>query len=90
VAGSGADAAPYFRIFNPLLQSEKFDPGGEYLARYCPELAGLPPKFRHKPWEAPVDSLRRAGIELGVDYPLPILDLKTTRERALKKYKSLP
>jgi deoxyribodipyrimidine photo-lyase len=90
VAGSGADAAPYFRIFNPLLQSEKFDPGGEYLARYCPELAGLPPKFRHKPWEAPVDSLRRAGIELGVDYPLPILDLKTTRERALEKFRALP
>jgi len=90
VAGSGADAAPYFRIFNPLLQSEKFNPAGEYLARYCPELAGLPAKLRHRPWKAPADALRQAGIELGVDYPLPILDLKTTRERALERFKALP
>ncbi|HKJ53689.1 MAG TPA: deoxyribodipyrimidine photo-lyase [Gammaproteobacteria bacterium] len=90
VAGSGADAAPYFRIFNPLLQSEKFDPAGEYLARYCPELAGLPPKLRHRPWDASAAELRRAGIELGADYPRPILDLKTTRERALRSFKALP
>lgn len=90
VAGSGADAAPYFRIFNPLLQSEKFDPAGEYLARFCPELAGLPPKFRHRPRDAPGNLLRAAGLELGVDYPLPILDLKFTRERALAGFKALP
>jgi len=90
VAGSGADAAPYFRIFNPVLQSEKFDPEGEYLVRYCPELADLPVKFRHRPWEAPAAVLRQAGIELGVDYPRPIIDLKVTRERALEKFKALP
>ena len=88
-AGSGADAAPYFRIFNPVLQSEKFDPQGEYLARYCPELTVLPLRFRHKPWEAPPEVLEAAGFELGVDYPRPILDLKTTRERALGRFKAL-
>jgi deoxyribodipyrimidine photo-lyase len=89
-AGSGADAAPYFRIFNPVLQSEKFDPEGEYLLRYCPELGGLPAKLRHRPWEADERQLKEAGIRLGVDYPRPILDLKRTRERALERYKDLP
>ena len=88
-AGSGADAAPYFRIFNPVLQSEKFDPDGEYLIRYCPELAPLPARFRHKPWEASDEVLRKAGIELGIDYPRPVLDLKTTRARALARFKAL-
>lgn len=88
-AGSGADAAPYFRIFNPVLQSEKFDPEGEYLLRYCPELAGLPAKFRHKPWEASDELLTAAGIKLGTDYPTPILDLKVTRERALERFRKL-
>lgn len=88
-AGSGADAAPYFRIFNPVLQSEKFDPEGEYLIRFCPELAALPTRYRHKPWEAPPDVLQAAGMELGKDYPRPILDLKTTRERALARFKAL-
>jgi len=88
-AGSGADAAPYFRIFNPVLQSEKFDPQGEYLLRYCPELAALPVRYRHKPWEAPPDVMQSANVELGVDYPRPILDLKTTRERALARFKAL-
>jgi len=89
VAGSGADASPYFRIFNPLLQSEKFDGDGDYLIRYVPELKGLPKKYRHKPWEAPEDVLQAAGIELGVDYPHPILDLKVTRERALGALKAM-
>ncbi len=89
VAGSGADAAPYFRIFNPLLQSEKFDPAGEYIASYCPELSGLPAKYRHKPWDAPEETLAEAGIEIGVDYPRPMLDLKATRERALERFKAL-
>lgn len=88
-AGSGADAAPYFRIFNPVLQSEKFDPEGEYLIRFCPELAALPTRYQHKPWEAPPDVLQAAGMELGKDYPRPILDLKTTRERALARFKAL-
>ena len=89
VAGSGADAAPYFRIFNPLLQSAKFDPDGAYIAHYCPELAGLPAKFRHSPADAPCDVLQSAGVELGVDYPRPIVDLKVTRERALARFKAL-
>ena len=89
VAGCGADAAPYFRIFNPVLQSEKFDPEGEYLVNYLPELAGLPKKYRHKPWEAPENVLQAANIRLGEDYPEPILDLKVTRERALMALKQL-
>ncbi len=88
-AGSGADAAPYFRVFNPLLQSQKFDPDGEYLTRYCPELAGLPVKYRHQPWLADDSTLSAAGLRLGVDYPRPILDLKFTRERALGYFKQL-
>ncbi|MDJ0778699.1 MAG: deoxyribodipyrimidine photo-lyase [Gammaproteobacteria bacterium] len=88
-AGSGADAAPYFRIFNPLLQSEKFDRDGEYIARYCPELAGLPPRWRHKPWQADAATLAAANLRLGEDYPRPILDLKMTRERALARFKAL-
>lgn len=89
-AGSGADAAPYFRIFNPVLQSEKFDAEGDYLLRFCPELEGLPRRYLHKPWEAPADVLQAAGIKLGSDYPQPILELKATRERALETFKSLP
>ena len=89
-AGSGADAAPYFRIFNPERQSEKFDPDGIYLARYCPELAGLPPALRHRPGAASLEELEQAGLRLGLDYPLPLVDLKTTRERALERYRALP
>ena len=88
-AGSGADAAPYFRIFNPVLQSQKFDPAGEYIARYCPELGSLPARLRHQPWQATPDELTAAGIRPGIDYPDPILDLKSTRERALARYKLL-
>jgi deoxyribodipyrimidine photo-lyase len=88
-AGSGADAAPWFRIFNPVLQSEKFDPDGDYLLRYCPELGGLPARLRHQPWQASEAQLQAAGIRLGVDYPRPILDLKETRERALQRYRAL-
>ena len=88
-AGTGADAAPYFRIFNPLLQSQKFDPDGEYLLRFCPELAGLPPKWRHQPWAANDSLLAAAGVRLGRDYPQPMLDLKVTRERALARFKAL-
>ncbi|MGB5326437.1 MAG: deoxyribodipyrimidine photo-lyase [Pseudomonadales bacterium] len=89
VAGCGADAAPYFRIFNPVLQSEKFDPQGEYIKRYCPELEGLQGKALHQPWLASQPELDAAGIELGKDYPLPILDLKASRDEALAAYRSL-
>ena len=88
-AGSGADAAPYFRIFNPVLQSQKFDPDGEYLQRYCPELAGLPARLRHQPWQASPAQLQEAGIRLDIDYPSPMVDLKVTRERALQRFKAL-
>lgn len=89
VAGSGADAAPYFRIFNPVTQSEKFDPEGEYIRKYCPELAGLNKKMIHQPWKASEAELEEANIILGETYPKPVLDLKQTRNRALEAYKSL-
>ena len=82
-AGSGADAAPYFRMFNPVLQGEKFDKRGDYVRRWVPELAGLPDKWLHKPWEAPAEVLEAAGVTLGSDYPQPLVDLKATRLRAL-------
>ncbi|WP_243612588.1 cryptochrome/photolyase family protein [Shimia aestuarii] len=86
VAGSGADAAPYFRIFNPVTQSAKFDAEGAYLRRYVPELARLPDKHLHAPWEAPAEVLRGAGIVLGTDYPHPIADLRESRQGALSAY----
>ncbi len=86
VAGSGADASPYFRVFNPILQGEKFDKAGEYVKRYCPELAKVPPKFIHKPWEAPDNILKACGVVLGEHYPKPIVDLKTSRQRALDAF----
>ncbi len=89
VAGSGADAAPFFRIFNPVTQGKKFDPDGSYVRRYVPELASLPKKFVHCPWEAPGDILTAAGLELGENYPRPLVDLKESRERALNAFKSL-
>ena len=89
IAGCGADAAPYFRIFNPVTQGYKFDPDGAYVREYVPEIAGLPDKYLHSPWDAPDDVLQGAGIELGVDYPTPIVDLKVSRERALDAFKSL-
>jgi deoxyribodipyrimidine photo-lyase len=89
VAGCGADAAPYFRIFNPLLQSRKFDPEGAYLARWLPELKPLASRYRHAPWEAPAAALTDAGIELGKTYPRPVLDLAAERANALAAYRSL-
>ena len=86
VAGSGADAAPFFRIFNPVLQGEKFDENGNYVIKYCPELGKLPKKYIHKPWEAPDDVLRGAKIVLGKNYPYPIVDLRKSRSEALEKY----
>jgi deoxyribodipyrimidine photo-lyase len=89
VAGSGADAAPYFRVFNPILQGEKFDPDGDYVRRWVPELARLPNKMIHQPWEATPLELASAGVELGKSYPHPIIDHKAGRERALKAYASI-
>jgi deoxyribodipyrimidine photo-lyase len=86
VAGCGADAAPYFRVFNPVLQGEKFDPDGDYVRRYVPELAKLPARWIHRPWEAPPEVLRAAGVVLGRTYPLPIVDHAMARERALAAF----
>jgi deoxyribodipyrimidine photo-lyase len=82
-AGCGADAAPYFRIFNPVIQGEKFDPDGEYVRRWVPELARLPNRWIHKPWEAPAALLSKAGVELGKNYPWPIVEHAAARKRAL-------
>jgi len=86
VAGSGADAAPYFRVFNPILQGKKFDPRGDYVRRYVPEIAGLDDAYLHAPWEAPTKNLAAAGIVLGKDYPEPMVDHGKARERALQAY----
>jgi deoxyribodipyrimidine photo-lyase len=83
VAGCGADAAPYFRIFNPTLQGEKFDPEGVYVRRWVPELGQLPAKYIHSPWMATPLELNAAGIKLGQTYPEPIVDHKAARTRAL-------
>jgi deoxyribodipyrimidine photo-lyase len=83
VAGCGADAAPYFRIFNPVTQSEKFNPSGDYIRRWIPELARLPNPWIHCPWKAPAVVLKNAGVNLRKDYPLPIVDHLRARERAL-------
>jgi len=82
-AGCGADAAPYFRIFNPITQGEKFDPNGDYVRTWVPELAGLDATWIHKPWEAPPFVLASAKIELGKTYPKPIVDHAKARARAL-------
>ena len=83
VAGCGADAAPYFRIFNPVSQGEKFDPEGTYVRRWVSELGRLPANWIHKPWEAPKDVLAEAGVKLGTTYPEPIVDHHNARIRAL-------
>ena len=88
-AGCGADAAPYFRIFNPMLQTERFDPGRAYLRRWLPELRRLPDPWIHRPWEAPQAVLTEAGVELGRDYPRPVVDFRGSREAALRAYATI-
>lgn len=89
VAGCGADATPYFRIFNPVTQGNKFDPNGDYVRKYVPELSMLPDRYLHSPWEAPQDVLDDADVRLGENYPKPMVNLKESRERALAAFKSL-
>lgn len=88
VAGTGADASPYFRIFNPIMQAEKFDPKGDYIKTYVPELKDLPAQHLPAPWDAPLTVLRDAGVRLGDTYPRPIVDHKQARERALEALQS--
>jgi deoxyribodipyrimidine photo-lyase len=83
VSGCGADAAPYFRVFNPAVQGEKFDPEGRYVREWVPELDGMPDRWVHRPWEAPPIVLSKAGVTLGVSYPRPIVDHAAARLRAL-------
>lgn len=89
IAGCGADAAPFFRIFNPVLQGKKFDPEGRYTRRFVPELADVPNSHLFSPWDAPADILRSAGVHLGQTYPEPIVDLKQSREDALSAYRQI-
>ena len=89
IAGCGADAAPYFRVFNPITQGEKFDPTGVYTRRFIPELSALPDKYLYRPWDAPDLVLDAAGIELGKTYPKPIVDVKASREQALAAFKAI-
>jgi deoxyribodipyrimidine photo-lyase len=86
VAGSGADASPFFRVFNPILQGEKFDGDGEYIKRFVPELSRLPKKYIHRPFEAPAEVLHKAGVTLGKTYPKPVVNHFEARDRALAAY----
>lgn len=88
-AGCGADAAPFFRIFNPVLQGRKFDPQGNYVKRWLPELEKLSPRWLHCPWEAPKDVLKAANVILGQDYPFPVVDHGQRRKDALGAFKRL-
>ncbi|MCG6941141.1 MAG: DNA photolyase family protein [Thiohalocapsa sp.] len=88
-AGCGADAAPYFRIFNPVRQGERFDAGGDYVRRWCPELAALPERLIHQPWTAKPALLEGLGVQLGRDYPAPMVDLQRSRDEALAAYEQI-
>jgi deoxyribodipyrimidine photo-lyase len=85
-SSSGCDAQPYFRIFNPVSQSEKFDPEGKFIRRYLPQLASLPSAALHAPWAAKPLELAAAGVELGKDYPRPIVMHDEAREKTLARY----
>lgn len=89
ISGCGADAAPYFRIFNPITQGKKFDPAGSYVRRWVPELAALPDRYLHEPWIASPTVLRSAGIKLGETYPHPIVDHADARQEALDRLSTI-
>jgi deoxyribodipyrimidine photo-lyase len=89
IAGTGVDAAPFFRIFNPVIQGQKFDPNGEYIKKYVPELKKLPLKYLFRPWDCPSDICQKIDFKKGFDYPNPIVDLKRSREKALSLFLSL-
>lgn len=89
VAGSGADAAEYFRIFNPMLQGTKFDANGDYTKKYVPELKRLPKQYLYTPWETPLNVLKKCGIELGKSYPLPIVDFHKSKKKSVDAYEQL-
>lgn len=86
-AGTGTDAAPYFRVFNPVLQGQKFDPKGNYVRRWVPELAQVPIKYLQSPWEMPLEMQKQVGCLVGRDYPAPIVDHAMARKRVLQAYK---
>ncbi len=88
VAGTGTDAQPYFRVFNPVSQGQKFDPRGEYVRRYIPELRDVPERYIHAPWTMPPDQQRRAGVQIGRDYPAPVVDHAERRDHALAMYRA--
>jgi len=85
-AGCGADAAPFFRVFNPVQQGARWDPDGEYVRRFVPELARLPARWIHEPWAAPAEVLEAAGVALGSSYPRPLVDHAAARLRALAAF----
>src|SRR5690606_38440408 len=85
-ASTGCDAQPYFRIFNPVTQSEKFDPQGKFIRRYLPELAKVPDKYIHAPWKMPAALAEACGCVLGRDYPAPVVDHALARERTLARF----
>jgi deoxyribodipyrimidine photo-lyase len=88
-ASTGCDAQPYFRIFNPVMQSEKFDSQGKFIRRYLPQLAKLPEKFQHAPWKASADTLKKASFTMGVDYPHPIIDHEVARKKTLERFEAV-
>jgi hypothetical protein len=88
IAGTGTDAAPYFRVFNPVLQSNKYDPTGEYIRRFVPELDDVPGEFIHAPWKMPIALQQETGCLIGKDYPAPLVDHSLARERALNEFKT--
>ena len=89
VAGTGTDAAPYFRIFNPVTQGKKFDPSGDYIKRFIPELRKVPVKYLFEPWLCPENISEEIGFKIGRDYPKPVVDVKDSRQKALEAFSSL-
>lgn len=85
-AGTGTDAQPYFRIFNPTSQGKRFDPEGTYVRRYVPELAALPAPYIHEPWRLSTEQQHQYGVQIGHDYPIPLVDHQIQRQRVLELY----